>query len=95
MTAFTVASDGSLSDERPFVPSVPNADGLAVDSGGNIYVAAADGVRVYAPDGALWGTIAVPRQPANAAFGDEDARTLYVTARQGLYRVRLAHPGIW
>lgn len=95
LTAFTVESDGSLSDERPFVPSVPNADGLAVDTGGNVYVAAADGVRVYAPDGSLWGTIAVARQPANAAFGDEDARTLYITARQGLYRVRLANPGIW
>ena len=52
-------------------------------------------MRVYAPDGSLWGTIDVERQPANTAFGDEDARTLYITARQGLYRVRLAHPGIW
>jgi gluconolactonase len=95
LTAFAVQVDGSLSDERPFVPSVPNADGLAVDTGGNVYVAAADGVRVYAPDGSLWGTIAVPRQPANAAFGEPDARTLYITARQGLYRVRLTHPGIW
>ena len=94
LTAFAVEPDGSLSGERPFVPSVPNADGLAVDTGGNLYVTAADGVRVYAPDGALWGTLAVPRQPANAAFGDADARTLYITARQGLYRIRLAHPGI-
>ena len=94
LTAFTVESDGSLSDERSFVPTVPNGDGLAVDTGGNLYVAAADGVRVYAPDGALWGTLAVPRQPANVGFGDADSRTLYITARQGLYRVQLAHPGI-
>jgi gluconolactonase len=33
-------------------------------------------------------------QPANCAFGDADHRTLYITARSTLYRVRLVHPGL-
>ena len=35
----------------------------------------------------------MPQQPANCAFGDADHRTLYITARTAVYRVRLANPG--
>jgi gluconolactonase len=38
--------------------------------------------------------IAVPEQPANLAWGDGDWRTLYITARTSLYRLRLNVPGI-
>lgn len=86
--------DGALGEPTTLVPSILNPDGLAIDAAGNLFVTAADGVRVYAPDGTPWGTIAVPEQPANCAFGDADARTLYITARTSLYRVRLAHPGL-
>lgn len=95
VTAWDVAADGSLGGERTFADDVTNGDGMAVDTGGNLFVTAADGVRVYGPDGSLWGVISVPRQPANCAFGDPDARTLYITARQGLYRVRVQKPGIY
>jgi gluconolactonase len=91
--AFDVAKDGSLSNERTLVPQIPNPDGMAVDQAGNLFVTSADGVEVFAPDGTAWGTISVPMQPANCAFGDADGRTLYITAREGLYRVRLAHGG--
>jgi gluconolactonase len=33
-------------------------------------------------------------QPANCGFGDADHRTLYITARTAVYRVRLAHAGL-
>lgn len=84
---FDVAADGALSGARMFLPSVPSPDGMALDSAGNLYVAARDGVRVYAPDGTLWGTLRVGEQPANCAFGGADARSLFVTARAGLYRI--------
>jgi hypothetical protein len=32
--------------------------------------------------------------PANMAWGDDDDKTLYMTARTGLYRIRLKIPGI-
>ena len=38
--------------------------------------------------GQYLGTIKVARQPANAAFAGPDKQTLYITAREGLYRVR-------
>jgi len=94
---FDVNADGSLSNERPFVDPLPSADGMAMDTGGNLYVATATGVQVFDPEGNLWGTIEVPdnRVPANCAFGGEDARTLYITARAGLYQVRLMRPGLY
>ena len=95
--AFDVNEDGSLHGERPFVAVLPNADGMAVDTGGNLFVATTTGVQVFDPAGDLWGTIEVPdgRVPANCAFGGNDARTLYITARQALYRVAMAHPGLY
>jgi len=35
-----------------------------------------------------------PQAPANCAFGDEDGKTLFVTARTGVYKVRCAAKGI-
>lgn len=92
--AYDVAGDGSLGNERVLTAAVANADGMAIDTAGNLFVTTATGVKVFAPDGSEWGTISVPQQPANCAFGDGDARTLYITARTGLYRVRVVIPGI-
>ena len=89
---FDVAPDGSLSEARTFVQAV-GPDGMAVDLDGNLFVAADNGIAVFAPDGEPWDVIAVPRTPANCAFGGADGRTLYITAREGLYRLRLANPG--
>ena len=35
------------------------------------------------------GTLVVTELPANSALGDADAKTLYITARTGLYKVRV------
>ncbi|ACY18052.1 SMP-30/gluconolactonase/LRE family protein [Haliangium ochraceum] len=90
---FSVAADGSLTEETDLVSDIPNPDGMAIDENGNLFVTAQDGVRVYAPDGTLWGTIEVAEQPSNCAFGGADRKTLYITARTGLYSVTLANPG--
>jgi len=94
---FDVNADGSLANERDFVEMLLGADGMAMDTGGNLFVSAATGVQVYAPDGSLWGAIELPggAVPANCAFGSSDARTLYITARSELFQVRLANPGLY
>lgn len=92
--AFDVAADGTLSGERDFATGVEGADGMTVDEAGNVYVTSGAGVRVYAPDGTMWGTIVVPMAPANCAFGGTDRRTLYITARTTLYRVAMPIAGI-
>jgi gluconolactonase len=93
--AFDVEPDGSLSGQRTFVSEPGFPDGMTIDTGGNLFVATVPGVRVYDPEGNLWGTIEVPRIPANCAFGGDDARTLYITAREALYHVSLVHPGLY
>ena len=40
------------------------------------------------------GTLRLPESPHNLAWGDQDARTLYVTALTSVYRIRLRIPGI-
>lgn len=91
--AFDVAKDGTLSNDREFC-ELPGPDGMKVDVRGNIWCTASDGVRVFTPAGDLIQTIVFPQAPANCAFGDADFKTLYVTARTGLYKVRVTVAGI-
>jgi gluconolactonase len=69
-------------------------DGLKVDQVGNLYVCGPSGIWVLSPDGRHLGTLRLPESPHNLAWGDHDARTLYVTALTSIYRLRLAVSGI-
>jgi len=91
--AFNVAVDGTLSNSRVFAKT-QGSDGMKVDSEGNVFCTTAVGVMVFDPAGKHLGTFVAPQQPANCAFGDPDWKALYMTCRTGLYRVRLAVPGI-
>ena len=64
-------------------------DGLKVDERGNLWATGPGGVWVIGPDGQHLGTIKPTEVPANVAWGDVDGRTLYMTARTGLYRIRV------
>jgi gluconolactonase len=68
---------------------------MKLDVLGNLYIAAntADGIWVYAPEGALLGFIGVPEPPANLAWGGPDRRTLFVTAKTSVYRVPMKVAG--
>jgi gluconolactonase len=67
-------------------------DGMKVDSLGNVYGSGPGGVWVFSPDGKHLGTIKPPETPANCGWGD-DGKSLYITARTGLYRIKLAVAG--
>jgi gluconolactonase len=69
-------------------------DGLKVDQAGNLYVCGPGGIWVLSADGRHLGTVALPESPHNLAWGDHDARTLYLTALTSVYRLRLKIPGI-
>jgi gluconolactonase len=92
--AFPIDGNGALGVRAMLADTSGGADGLAIDTAGNIFVTANDGVEVFAPDGTRWGVIEIPEKPSNCAFGDVDHRTLYVTAISGVYRVRVANPGL-
>ena len=68
-------------------------DGLKVDQQGNLYVSGPGGLWIISPEGKHLGTIITPVHPHNFAWGDADGKTLYMTARNKLYRMRLNIPG--
>lgn len=79
-----------MSGEKP--AGVP--DGMKVDERGNLYSTGPGGIWVISSQGKHLGTLAFPELPANLAFGDGDGKTLYVTARSSVYRIRLNVPGV-
>lgn len=91
--AYDVAADGSVSNDRVLC-ELPGPDGIKVDKEGNIWATAKDGVRVISPKGELLETVVFPEQPANLCFGGDDGKTLYVTARTGVYKIRTTVEGI-
>lgn len=91
--AFDVQEDGSLSGGEPFVP-IKHPDGMKVDREGNIYCTSSDGIVVFSHHGRRLGVIPVPEIPANCAFGEADWKSLFMTCRTGLYRIRVLIPGI-
>jgi gluconolactonase len=91
-------SDGTVSGGRIFGSEdtgkkggVP--DGMKVDLDGNLYVTGPEGIWVWDPEGHHLGTIVVPEQPANLAWGDADFGTLYITAKTSVYKLRTAARG--
>jgi gluconolactonase len=88
----TVGSGRVFAQVDPETPGGP--DGLKIDRDGRVYVAVAQGVWVFTPEGRLLGIIALPKRPANLAWCGPDARALAITAVDSVYRVRLKVTGI-
>ncbi len=89
--AYDVAADGSLSKGKQFAPTV--CDGMKVDQDGNVYLSVGS-VVIYSPEGELIEVIRIPEFTRNLAFGDEDNKTLYITAGNSVYKVRVRYPGV-
>ena len=71
----------------------PAADGMRVDSEGNLWSSAGDGVHCLSPDGRLLGKILVPERVSNLCFGGRAKHELYITATSSLYRITLNRQG--
>ena len=96
--AFDCAADATLTNDRVFAradsPDKGGPDGMKCDAEGNIWTTGPGGVWVFAAGGEFLGRVVLPEQPANLAFGGADAKTLFFTARTGLYRARVKVPGL-
>jgi gluconolactonase len=94
---FDVRPDGTLGHGRLWAetngdkPGAP--DGMKLDAAGNVYCCGPGGVHVFDPDANLLEVLEVPEYTANFAWGDDDFRSLFITASTSLYRVRRAVPG--
>ncbi len=96
---FDVSPDGTIANPQVFFDATASTedglpDGMKVDQKGNLYCTGPGGLWIFSPQGKHLGTIKLPEIPANCNWGDRDAKTLYLTARTGLYRVRLNIRGI-
>jgi gluconolactonase len=103
---YEVRPDGSLGAGALFTEGPGIGDGMKVDVNGNVYSTSGAGpgiVRITAPTGTLLGYLNLqvyggePKRQicaTNVAFGDADGKSLYVTACDDVYRIRLNVAGV-
>jgi gluconolactonase len=96
---YEVQNDGTLRNGKIFFDASKhdvrgNPDGLRVDVKGNLYATGPGGIWIISPEGKALGRVEFPELPANCAWGDKDGKTMYVTARTGLYRIRFNNEGV-
>ena len=101
MLVYDVTAPGKLAGPKTFCsvkqPEGKNntgADGITLDERGNVYITTHLGVQIFSPRGDALGLVAFPQQPANVCFGGDDWKTMYVTARSGVYKVRMPIAGL-
>jgi gluconolactonase len=92
---FDVAADGSLSDGRMFFEGIGTGvieegipDGMKCDERGNIWVTGPKGVWVISPEGEHLGTVLVPENVGNQAWGGPDWHTLFIPSSTSVYTIR-------
>ena len=101
MLVYDVDGPGKLSGGKTFCQlkqppgkTETGGDGMVVDVQGNLYITTHLGVQIYSPAGDRIGLVTFPEQPANVTFAGPDRKTMYVTARKGLYRVAMPIAGL-
>ena len=67
-------------------------DGMKMDTEGRLYSSGPGGIWVFESSGLLLGRILTREIPANCGWG-EDGSTLFITARTGIYKIRLNATG--
>ncbi len=103
---YEIKDDGTLGRSIVFSEGDGIGDGIKVDRKGNVYSAGGAGpgiIRIMSPEGRLLGTLHLPiygKEPkkqicaTNLAFGDADGRSLYITACDPIYKIRLKAEGV-
>jgi gluconolactonase len=106
MMRYEVTPDGSLGPGSLFTQGPGIGDGMKVDTRGNVYSTSGAGpgvIRITAPSGTLLGYLNLeivggePKRQicaTNVAFGDPDGKSLFVTACDAVYRIRLKATGV-
>jgi gluconolactonase len=95
---FDVTPTGALRNGRLWAetkgdkPGAP--DGMKIDSRGHVFCCGPGGIHVFDSEARLLEVIEVPERTANFAWGDDDYRSLYITASTSLYRIRTAVAGL-
>ncbi|MGH7118543.1 MAG: SMP-30/gluconolactonase/LRE family protein [Acetobacteraceae bacterium] len=85
---FRVDLNNRLSNSRVLAEISPGiADGFRVDTEGNIWTSAGDGVQCITPGGDLIGKVRVPEKVANVCFGGPKRNRLFICGFTSLYAI--------
>jgi gluconolactonase len=104
---YEVNPDGTIKNKTTFSLGTGEGDpdGVKVDEEGNIFVAGpgsgtTGSIQIFSPAGVLLGKIIIDElsavakeSPSNFNWGGADRKTLYITARKGLYKINTVNPG--
>ena len=94
---FDVADDGTLHNGQVWAEldevGIGVADGMKIDSSGNLYSTGPGGIHIFDADAKYLGIVHTPEQATNMAWGDSDLQSLYITATTSIYRLRTLIPG--
>lgn len=92
---YDVGTDGVVANGREFHTIAQGcSDGFRMDTDGNLWSSAADGVHCISPDGTLLGKILVPELVSNICFGGRAKQQLFITATTSIYSIKLNRQGV-
>jgi gluconolactonase len=90
---YTIATDGSLIDRTLFCNS--GSDGMTLDDAGHLYITNKDGVTVFDKEGKKVQVIPTGKGwTANVCLGGPDRKTLFITALDSVFKIRVKHSGL-
>lgn len=88
---YDIEKNGNLSNKKLFVNM--GSDGMTLDTLGNVYLTG-DGVTVFNAQGQQIEHIEVPENwTANVTFGGADRKTLFITAMDSVYTLKMKVEG--
>ena len=102
---YDVRDDDTLTNPVVIAEGEGIGDGMKVDRRGNVFSSGGAGpgiVRITSPEGVFLGTLHLPiygKEPkkqicaTNLTFGDDDGKSLYISACEYVYRIRLKTEG--
>ena len=84
---YTITENGDLINKMLFTNQ--GSDGMTLDSEGNVYLTG-KGVTIYDKEGTKVQHIPIPKDwTANVTFGGADRKTLFITAQQAVYLLKM------
>jgi len=93
---FDITKDGTLTNGRLFAKMDSDerggADGMKVDMQGNVYSTGPGGLWIFSPEGNLIRQVKTPRL-TNLAWGGKDGKTLFMTAPDAVYKLKMTNKG--
>lgn len=90
--SYTIGADGNLTHKTLLAEM--GSDGMTLDERGNVYLTG-DGVTVFDPEGKQILHIPVDQNwTANVTFGGKDQKTLFITAMNSVYTLKMNVGGV-